>query len=182
MIREIRTRRSTRKFKDGTIDEETILQLLESARLAPSGNNTQPWRFVVVRERATRERIAKANGNQFWMADASVHIVCVADIRSRIPEGTPLSLDEQTGLRELKQIIRDTSIAAEHIVLEAESLGLASCWVAEFVQDDIRPLLGIPADKYVVCVLAIGYADSDGRAAPVVSRKPMNEIVRYEKW
>jgi nitroreductase len=161
------------------VDDEIILQLIESARLAPSGSNTQPWHFIVIRSEETRQKLSKVSHNQSWMVTAPVHIVCIADIRSRIDGEASISLDEYSPQQELKQIIRDTSIAIEHIVLESENLGLGICWVAWFTQEEIRPVLNIPADKYVVGVLTIGYAGENPNARP---RKKLEEIIHYEKW
>ena len=179
MIKEIRTRRSIRKYTEQPVGDETVMQLMESARLAPSGSNTQPWHFIVVRSEAMRQQLAKVAHNQKWMADAPVHIVCVADVRCRINESVPVSLDETSPLVETKQIIRDISIAVEHIVLEAESLGLGTCWIAWFEQKDIRPVLNIPSDKYVLCILTVGYPGEKPAARP---RRKLEDIVHYESW
>jgi nitroreductase len=84
MIEAVRTRRSVRKFTARDVEQGVILQLLESARLAPSGHNTQPWRFIVVRSPEAKRALAKAAHGQSWMEAAPVFIVCVADIRCRI--------------------------------------------------------------------------------------------------
>ena len=179
MVKEIAARKSTRKYTNKAVEDEKMIQLMESARLAPSGSNTQPWNFIIVRSEDTKAKIADANNKQVWMTSAPVFIVCVADIRCRIRDEIPVSLDEDSSLRELKQIIRDTAIAIEHILLEAEHIGLSSCWTAYFEQKDIRPVLDIPEDKYVVGVITIGYADGSGKPAP---RKSLKSMVRYEKW
>ena len=179
MIGEIRTRKSTRKYKDTPVTDEQVMQLIESARLAPSGMNTQPWNFIIVRNKETREKLARASGNQKWMSTAPVYIVCVADIRCRLKEELEVRVDERNDLRELKAIIRDTAIATTQLLLEAESMGLASCWIAMFVQDDIRPILGIPEDKYVVGIVLVGHSDEDRGPTP---RREIESMVRYEKW
>lgn len=179
MIKEIRTRRSIRKYKDKPVDDEKITQMLESARLAPSGSNTQPWHFIVVKSESGRQKLAKAAHNQEWMLSAPVFVVCVADVRSRIEESAEVHLTENSPEPDLKQIIRDTSISVEHILLEADSLGLGTCWVAWFTQQDIRPILNIPEDKYVVGIITIGYADEAPNARP---RKKLEEITHYENW
>jgi len=179
MIKEIAARKSVRKYNDKPVDDKEIIQLIESARLAPSGSNTQPWNFIIIRSEETKEEIVKADGNQMWMKSAPVFIACVADIRCRIKNEVELSLDEKSSLRELKAIIRDTAIAIEHILLEAEHIGLSSCWTAYFDQADIRPILDIPSDKYVVGIITIGYADIDTKPAP---RRSLESMIRYEKW
>lgn len=179
MLKEIEIRRSIRKYIDKSVEDEKIIQLLESARLAPSGSNTQPWNFIVVKSELNRKNLAEIAHNQKWMLSAPVFIVCVADIRCRIEENVNLLLNENSPQEELKQIIRDTSISVGYMLLEAENLGLGACWVAWFTQDKIRPILNIPTDKYVVGIITIGYANETPKARP---RKKFEEIIHYETW
>lgn len=179
MLEEIKSRRSIRKYTDKLVEDEKIIRIIDSARLAPSGSNTQPWHFIIVKSDSTRERIAEVSHNQKWMKFAPVYIVCVADIRSRIKEGVELSLNEWSKEVELKQIIRDTSIAIEHLVLSAEEVGLGTCWVAWFTQEEIRPILNIPSDKYVVSIITLGYPDESPKQRP---RKNLEDIIHYENW
>lgn len=179
MIKEIKMRRSIRKYIDKQVEDEKIIQLLESARLAPSGSNTQPWHFIVVKSNLNRQKLAKTSHDQKWMLSAPVFIVCVADIRCRIEEDVVVRLNEDSPHGELKQIIRDTSISMGHILLEADNLGLGTCWVAWFTQEEIRPILNIPADKYVVGIITLGYANETPKARP---RKKLEEIIHYENW
>ncbi|MGE5581851.1 MAG: nitroreductase family protein [Bacillota bacterium] len=178
-MEQIKTRRSIRRYLDKPVEDEKIKQIIESARLAPSGNNTQPWHFIIVKSAPVKEKLAEIAQRQKWMLTAPVFIVCVADIRVRLKNDAEIILDENSPQYELKQIIRDTAIAVEHMVLEAESMGLSTCWVAWFKQADIRPVLNIPADKYVVSILTLGYAGESPAARP---RKKLEEIIHYEKW
>lgn len=179
MIEHIEMRRSIRKYKGQDIENETIIRLIESARLAPSGSNTQPWHFIIVKDENIKRKISEVAHNQKWMLSAPVFIVCIADIRSRRKEEVQLILDENSSEEEVKQIIRDTSIATEHILLTASSLGLGTCWVAWFTQNEIRPVLNIPPDKYVIGIITVGYADENPVARP---RKKIEEILHYELW
>lgn len=79
MLKAIEQRRSVRKYLDQPIEEEKLLAVLEAARLAPSGSNTQAWHFIVVREDAMRQEVTRVSHNQQWMISAPVHIVCIAD-------------------------------------------------------------------------------------------------------
>lgn len=173
------SRRSIRKYANRPVEEEKVSRLLESARIAPSGSNTQPWRFIVVRDDEMRKKIAEVSHKQSWMMDAPVHIVCIADVRARLDETIEIKVHEESHEFEVKQIIRDTAIAVEHMVLEAENQGLGTCWVAWFTQQEFRPILGIPDDKFVLCVLTVGYASEAPTPRP---RKSIEEIVRYERW
>ncbi len=87
--------------------------------------------------------------------------------------------DENTPDEELKQVIRDTSIAVTHILLAATELALGTCWVAWFTQAAIRPILNIPEDKYVVGILTLGYAAEEPAARP---RKNIEDVLHYDLW
>ncbi len=175
----IEKRRSIRKYKDTPVSDDLIQKLLRSAYLAPSGHNTQPWHFIIVNDVELKEEISKVSHNQKWMLSAPLFIVCVADIRSRIKEEEDLYIDEESSIFEVKQIIRDTTISVQHMVLEAEDNGLGTCWVAWFKQAELRPLLGIPNDKFVVGIITVGYPDEQPNPRP---RKNMDDIVHYNKW
>jgi nitroreductase len=179
MIKEIKTRRSIRKYIDKPVEDEKIIKLIESARLAPSGSNTQPWRFIIVKSELNKQKLAEVSAKQHWMLTAPIFIVCVADIRCRIPEDVNILVNEHSPQEEVKQIIRDTAISIGYILLEAENLGLGTCWEAWFTQEEIRPILNIPSDKYIVGILTVGYANEKPEARP---RKKLEEIVRYENW
>jgi nitroreductase len=179
MLDAIERRRSVRKYQGDPVDEKTLLEILDAAHQAPSGDNTQPWRFILVRSEETRAAIAIASHHQEWMRSAPVHIVCVADIRSRVKDGRLHYLDEKTPDFEVKQVIRDTAIAVDHLILEATARGLGSCWTAWYTQAEIRPLLGIPDDKFVVGIVTLGHAAEEPKARP---RRPLEEILHRESW
>ena len=177
VIQEIEQRRSIRKYMDKEIEKEKLLQVLEAARLAPSGNNTQPWNYIIVKSKEIKGKIVIASHNQKWMLTAPVFIVCVADIQCRI-KGT-IAIDEASPEDEVKRIIRDTAISVSYMLLQATSLQIGSCWVAEFEQKDIRSILNIPTDKYVLGVITLGYSAENPKPRP---RKPLDEMIRNEVW
>lgn len=179
MIQTIQKRRSIRKYKDQPVDDDLLLQILDCGRLAPSDSNTQPWNFIVVRSDEMRAKIAEVSHKQDWMMGAPVFIVCVADIRVTTTDDGPMEVNEQTPGIGPKQIILDTAIAGENMVIAAESLGLGTCWVSWYIQDEIRPVLGIPNDKYVVAVITLGVPDQEPKQRP---RRSITEVVRYERW
>ncbi len=88
-------------------------------------------------------------------------------------------LTEESPEEELKQVIRDTAIAVENLLLEAHHLGLGACWVAWYRQTEIRAVLAIPADKYVCGIVTVGYPAETPAPHP---RKPLESLVRYEMW
>ncbi len=177
MLKSIVERRSIRRYTDQPVGEAEVEQILEAARLAPSGSNTQPWRFTVVRDAAKRAAIAQASHRQTWMNTAPVHVVCVADIRCRIPGYAGPPLDDENPLPELKKIIRDTSIAVEHLVLEATELGLGTCWIAWFTQPEIRAAIEVAPYEHVVAVVTVGHPAE--HPAPR-ERLPLSAVARAE--
>jgi nitroreductase len=143
-------------------------------------NNKSKVRRIFCERQSAKQKLAEVSHNQQWMISAPVFIVCVADISSRLATGDEnISLNEESPQEELKQIIRDTAISIGHILLEADNLELGTCWVAWFIQEEIRPILNIPSDKYVVGILTVGYANKIPKARP---RKKLEEIIHYEIW
>lgn len=152
--------------------------MIESARIAPSGNNTQPLAFLVVRSEETKHKLWS-----FLQPELDANCPGAYRLyrgsRRESPWQRPWSWRENSPEFAVKQIIRDTAIAVEHMVLEAESMWLGTCWIAKFEQEKIRPVLQIPADKFVVCILTVGYPDETPTERP---RKKTEEIVHYECW
>lgn len=175
----IADRRSVRKYQAREVSDTVIRLLLESARLAPSGNNVQPWKFIVVRSGEMKKRIMRASHNQKWMVTAPVFIAAVADLEARGKTGDERIIDEQSPEADVKKIIRDTAIAIEHMVLQAQHMGLSTCWVAHFTQEDIRPVLLVPSDKYVVAVVTVGYGAEQPEPRP---RRDLDDLFYLEKW
>lgn len=179
IIEAIRDRRSIRKYKADRIKDSDILQIIEAARLAPSGSNTQPWKFIIIKDDSTKKKIVEVDHKQKWMLSAPVFIVCVSDIRTRIEDVDSNSFLEDSPQPELKLVIRDTAIAISYMLLEAQYLKLGTCWTAWYEQEEMRKALELPEYLYVSGVVTLGYADEKPQMRP---RKSLDEIVRYEKW
>ena len=153
ILPEIVNRKSIRKYTDKDITDEQIAELIEAARLAPSGHNKQPWDFMVVRSKELREKISALDHDQKWMLTAPVFIVCIGDEKYR-------------GDGDMIRVIRDSAIATEHILLQAEHMGIATCWTAWYEQDDMRELLGLDEHCFVIGIVTVGYADENPPARP----------------
>jgi len=178
IIREIQSRRSVRKYLERPVSDADIRQILEAARLAPSGNNTQPWKFMVIRDEEKKRRIASADHEQKWLLSAPVFLVCLADM-SRRTEGQQVSVDENTPCEDLKRVIRDAAIAVTHILLEAEHLGLSTCWTGWYTQKEMREALGVADSYYVSGVIALGYGAE--APAPRPRRELDDMILEWDK-
>ncbi len=147
--------------------DEIIDQILEAARLAPSGNNRQAWKFVVITEAQRRKELAEAARHQDFVAEAPVVIAAVGLDPNRIMSC------------EIPADPVDVAIAVEHIVLAATAEGLGSCWIGAFSQNRVREILQIPETYKVIELLVIGYPADKPRPK---QRKLLKEIVCYEKF
>ncbi|HEC69523.1 MAG TPA: nitroreductase [Candidatus Omnitrophica bacterium] len=163
----IKKRRSIRKYKDKQVEEEKILKILESARLAPSAKNLQEWRFIVVRDKEKRKKLSEAARNQKFVEEAPVVIVCCAET------------DEYRMTCGQLSYPIDVAIAVEHMVLTAVEEGLGTCWIGAFYEDRVKEILNIPEEIKVVELLTLGYPDEE---PPSRSRLSLEDIVKWENW
>jgi len=179
-----KARKSVRKYKTDPIDGEALKRILEAGRTAPSGNNSQPWRFVIVDDAKMKEALFTVASKQRWILEAPITIAVIADITAKLKsefKDEPVSTSDPRYNEVLIKSVRDATIAADHIVMAATDEGLGTCWIALYEQEDIRPVLGVPDSCYVVSIITIGYADQDPKARP---RRPLAEIAfknRYGK-
>ena len=110
----IASRRSIRKYQRRAVEPARLLALVEAARLAPSGSNTQPWNLIVVRNDLERKMISEVC-EQEWMFEAPALIVGAADMRARVKGDQPIAVSESSPEMDLKRIIRDTAIALQGV-------------------------------------------------------------------
>jgi len=167
VIDAIKNRISVRKYLDKDVEEEKLNEVLEAGRLAPSASNRQEWRYIVVRDKSTRKKLVEAANNQSFVGEAPVVIVCCAETDEHI-----MSCGE-------KCYPIDLAISIDHMTLRAVELGLGTCWIGAFNQDKVKKLLGIPDKIRVVNLLPLGYP-AEKKNTKI--RKPLTEIVHYEKW
>jgi nitroreductase len=165
----IRERRSVRVYKSDPIPEESILRVLEAARLAPSGKNLQPWKFVVVQDVELKKRLAKASNQQDFIADAPLIIVAC---------GFPDECYRTMG-RYMKSWPVDVTIALEHLILQAQEEGLGTCWIGSFEEEEVKSLLDVPEHVKVLALTPLGYP---GEVPEFRGRKPLEKIISYDSF
>ncbi|HIW21823.1 MAG TPA: nitroreductase family protein [Candidatus Dorea intestinavium] len=179
MLEAIKNRRSVTSY-DSTkeVEEEKLREVLKAGSIAPSEQNLQPWKFIVVKDKEMKKGLAFVDHEQYWLEEAPILLVCVANPTVWIG-GQPIYVHEEAEFMGLKRVIRDTSMAIMQMAIEAENQGLASCITAWYQQLDVRPLLEIPEDQYVVSIMALGYGKEEPEEKP---RKELEDIIYYEKW
>ena len=162
----VRSRRSIRKYIPKDIPEQKLANILEAARLSPSGGNRQPWKFIVIKEKDMKAKVAEACSKQLWMGDASAIIVgCWIPIPGR---------DDIA-------LARDVTMAMEHIVLAAVNEGFGTCWIGASGEraNALRSLLQIPPEVGINASITIGYPAAPPRQKET---KKIEEIVCYESY
>jgi len=165
----IEKRRSIRSYKPNPIPNEHLKKILEAARLAPSGKNRQPWRFVVVRDAERKEKLAEAAMNQMFIAEADVVVVALSD---------PTVYSSIGGKRRIPYL-QDPMIAIEHMVLAATSLGYGTCWIGAFNEGEVKRIINAPEKLAVIALLPIGVPNES--PSPRL-RNPFEEIFFSEVY
>ena len=170
-------RRSIRRYLEKPVEREKILTCIEAARLAPSADNVQPWRFLIIDDPDLKARFAKEvfSGIYFitkFAAKAPVIILILARldiIANRIGKQ----------IQDIHYYYIDSGIAGEHIVLQAEELGLGTCWIGWFNPRKTRKFLKIPRKYKIVSLMAMGYYEK--KPSGEKKRKKLEEIAWFNK-
>lgn len=162
MLNSIRKRRSVRAYLKREVEKRKLKEVLKAAMCAPTSWGTRAWEFVVVSDPETKKTLSAASAHSRFVRNAPVVVVICYNIKKG------------------KRFREDSSIAAEHIHLEAVNQGLASCFVqvadagepAGSAEPFVKKLLGIPEEYRVQCMMPLGYAvkepgaHSDGELDP----------------
>jgi len=169
VLEAIKGRRSIRAFKSEDVPPEIVEKLIDAARWAPSAGNIQPWEFIIVRNPEIKRRLVEAALGQTFIEEAPVVIVVCAD-EARSSQGY--------GLRgKTLYCIQDTAAATQNIHLTAYSLGLGTCWVGAFREEEARAILKIPPGIRPVAIVPVGYP---AESPPPRSKRTIGQIVHYE--
>ena len=169
VLEAIQKRRSVRKYKQDPIPEEALLRVLEAARLAPSGKNFQPWKFIIVKDKELKEKLARASAGQFFIAKAPIIVIGC---------GFPDKCYARMG-RYMKSWSVDVTIALEHLILQAQEEGLGTCWIGSFEEEEVKAILNVPEEVKVLALTPLGYPDEIPRFR---GRKSLDEIISYDRY
>ncbi|NCA98354.1 MAG: nitroreductase [Clostridia bacterium] len=167
VLQALATRRSVRHYTEQPVEEEKLELVLEAARLSPSASNQQNWKFIVVRDSLTRQKLVEACPGQTFVGEAPVILVCC---------GTDPNAVMLCGQH---RYTVDLSIATAYMILQAHELGLGTCWLGRFDEAQVKSILGIPESVRVVTVTPLGYPAEQPATKP---RKKIEEIVCYDRY
>jgi nitroreductase len=164
----IQRRYSVRAYKSDPVDEAKLAQVLEAARLAPTAANLQPFRIVVAHVKGREAELRRVYGPS-WFVQAPL-VICACGVPS------------QGWVREADGVnytTVDVAIAMDHLILAAADLGLGTCWIAAFDVPAARQVFGLPPGVEPIALTPLGHpADQPDRK----ERRPLAELVRYERW
>ncbi len=166
----IRRRYSVRAYKDAPVDEEALNSVLEAATSAPSAGNLQPYEIVLVRDPERRKKLAEAAHEQWFVAEAPVVLVFFAD-----PERSRWRYTHRGA--EL-YALQDATIACAYAQLAATAIGLGTCWIGAFNDEEVRHIVSAPATWRPMSMLTIGHAAEPQKAS---ERRAIHDIVHHEK-
>jgi nitroreductase len=163
----ISARYSVRAYKSDAVEEEKLLQVLNAARLAPTADNRQPFKIIVIHTKGREAELRKIY-NREWFTQAPL-ILCACGI----PRLSWVRRDQR------RYLDVDVAIVMDHLILAATDLGLGTCWIAAFNAAAAREVLGLPDEIEPLIFTPLGYPAD---AAHPKERKPLADLVRYEAW
>jgi len=167
----IATRRSIRKFTSQDIPMEILGIILDAGRYAPSAGNVQNWKFIIVKNKDNRQRIAEASMQQMWIAEAPVIVVVCAEIEK---------IRQFYGIRgERLYAIQNCAASIENMLLTAHALGLASTWIGAFDETMLRRAANIPEDVRPQAILPFGYPDE---VVPAPTHYVLENVCFFESY
>lgn len=166
----IKTRRSIRKFLDIEVPKDKIVKILEAGRMAPTAGNLQNHEVIIVTNKNSRRAIAEACLQQYWIANAPVILVVVAEHEVQ---------RMHYGKRGEMYSIQSAANVAMNMMLMANDLGVSSCWVGAFDDEMMRRALGIPGKVTAMTVIPLGYADEQ---VPIPPRKNFYSSIWLESY
>jgi nitroreductase len=163
----IEQRYSVRAYSRQEVEDQKLERLLTAAQLAPTAANYQPFRLIVLKT-AGREADLRRVYDRDWFVQAPLVIaVCTVTSEAWVRRDGKRYGDV------------DATIAMDHLILAAAAQGLGTCWVAAFDPDAARSVLGVPEGVEPLAFTPLGYPADRLPAKP---RKPLSDLVRYERW
>jgi len=154
---------SVRRYRPDPIPEEVLQRVLETARMAPSAANRQPWRILVARSEERRRAIARAYPRE-WLLTAPLILGVAVQ-----PSAAWVRAEDGWNAAET-----DGAILMTHLILAAAAEGLGTCWIAAFSPARLREAWSLPPEWVPYAITPLGYPDDAGRPK---QRKPLGEIL-----
>lgn len=160
-----------RKYREQPVPWDKVVEILQAGKYAPFAGNVLCCKFIVVKNESKRKAIAEACSQQHWMQDAPIHIVVA---------GEPEKVERFYGERGRRlYTIQGSAAAIQNMLLTAHSLGLGSCWIGAFGEEQIRSLCNLPEHVNVQGIVTIGYPAETPTPPP---KYRIEHVMFFEKW
>ena len=161
-----KNRHSIRAYLEKEIEEDKLNQILEAARAAPSAGNLQAYKIFVIKERQAKQQIAAAANDQDFVGEAAVVLIFCQDAYQ--------SAKKYSKRGEQLYSLQDATIACAYAQLAASDLGLGTCWVGAFDEEEVKKIIRIPQTLRPIVLLPIGYP---AESPKIKDRRPLSELV-----
>ncbi len=171
----VKHRQSDRKYSQKEVEKEKVEQCIQTARLSPSANNSQPWKFVVINNPQLREKIAISTvglGMNKFVIQAPVIVAVILEKQNILSTLGSVIKDKEFSLL-------DVGIAVNQFCLQATDLGLGTCIVGWFDEKEVKKLLGVDRSKRIPLLITLGYSEAELREKV---RKPIDIMSSWNKY
>lgn len=162
-ISAIKSRRSVRKYIDKPIPKEILKEIVDCGRLAPSGNNSQPWEFLVITGKADLEFLARVTTYGKFLGSAGACVITFCDQSNR-------------------HHLEDGAAATENMILVSTDYGISTCWIAGYnrmYEDEIKQHFNVPSILKMISIISLGYSNS---IPSMPHKRSIEEVLHWEKF
>lgn len=163
----INKRYSVRGYKTDPVEDEKLQQVLEAARIAPTAANRQPFHVIVIHTEGREEELRRIYDRDWFVQAPIILVVCGEQSKAWVRHD------------KANYGVVDAAIVMDHMILEATNQGLGTCWIGAFDAEITRDILGLPDHIDPIVMTPLGHPNAEPRQT---DRKPLEELVRYEKW
>lgn len=168
--RAIQTLKSTKKYLDKELDWAKLTDIVDSIRHTPSAGDIANWKIIIVKDKKTKEEIAKVSADQLWISTAPVLLIVCND-QSEMERMFKGKADYYS--------TQSCAAGIQNILLMANAVGVDSAWVRTFNSDRIKKILDIPENIKIDAMVTLGYADKREKGE---RKTETRNVVYFEKW
>lgn len=163
----IKERYSVRGYKSDPVEDEKLNSVLEAARIAPTAANRQPFQVIVINTQGRKDELRRMYDRDWFVEAPIIIVVCGEESKAWVRHD------------KANYGVVDAAIVMDHLILEATNQGLGTCWIGAFDAEATREILGLPENVDPIVMTPLGYPNAASRGT---NRKPLEELVRYERW
>ena len=163
----IRNRYSVRAYRKDPVEKEKLDQVLEAARLAPTASNRQPFRIIVAQTKGREDEMRRMYDRD-WFVEAPI-VICVCAVKS----------EAWVSRGGMNYVYVDVAIVMDHIILAATDLGLGTCWVGAFQENEVAKAVKAPNNVRPVAIVPVGYPAKKQMAS---HKRSVKDVVHYDTF